>query len=330
MPGAARLGDKSKCDADVHGKNCCPHSVKGPATGGSPNVFINGKAALRKGDKGKHSTCCGKNEWTAKKGSPVVFINGISAIRIGDGAAHCGGMGNLIEGSTNVFIGDKSVCADKDKKEPNKENFSFDFTEKKLDKCLKRNKNIPALYKALFSVLPRYEINTEFRVAAFLAQCGHESVDFTILKENLNYSAQSLTKVWPKRFTSLKEAEPYHRKPEKIANKVYANRMANGDEASGEGWLYRGRGAIQLTGKYNYSKFAADIQKTLAEAVEYTETLDGAIESACWFWSKNDLNALADKKNITAMTKRINGGNLGLEERKQHMTHNINVFKESN
>jgi putative chitinase len=330
MPGAARLGDKSKCDADVHGKKCCPHSVEGPATEGSPNVFINGKKALRKGDKGVHSTCCGKNEWAAKKGSPVVFINGISAIRIGDGAAHCGGMGNLIEGSENVFIGDKSVSADKDKKEPNKENFSFDFTEEKLDKCLKRNKNIPALYKALCDVLPQYEINTESRVAAFLAQCGHESVDFTILKENLNYSAQSLTKVWPKRFPTLTEAQPYHRKPEKIANKVYANRMSNGDEASGEGWLYRGRGAIQLTGKYNYSKFAADIQMTLEKTVSYIETLEGAIESACWFWSKNNLNVLADKKDVKTMTKRINGGNIGLEERKQHMIHNINVFKESN
>lgn len=113
----------------------------------------------------------------------------------------------------------------------------------------------------------------------------------------------------------MKVAVLYERQPEKIANKVYASRMGNGPESSGDGWKYRGRGAIQITGKNTYSEFAATINKTLDETIEYVETLDGAIESACWFWQKNGLNAICDKDDIVAMTKRINGGTIGLEHR---------------
>jgi putative chitinase len=201
--------------------------------------------------------------------------------------------------------------------------FKFTFTEAKLAKCLPRNKNIPELFKALNEMLPKYEINTVERVAAFLAQCGHESVDFTVLKENLNYSAEGLSKVFPKRFPTAAAAQPYHRNPEKIANNIYANRMGNGPEASGEGFKYRGRGAIQLTGKENYTAFSKSISKTLDETVAHTETLAGAIESACWFWKKNGINEIADKLDITAMTKRINGGTIGLAERKQHFEENL-------
>ena len=203
---------------------------------------------------------------------------------------------------------------------------NFDFTQEKLAKCLSRNKNTAALYEAFSTVLPRYEITTIERVAAFLAQCGHESADFTVLKENLNYSAEGLSKVFPKRFPTVAAAQPYTRNPEKIANKIYADRMGNGPEASGEGYRYRGRGAIQLTGKENYTKFATSVDKSLDEAVAYTETLEGAIESACWFWTTNKLNTLADATDIVGLTKRINGGTIGLEDRKHHFENNLIVL----
>jgi putative chitinase len=111
-----------------------------------------------------------------------------------------------------------------------------------------------------------------------------------------------------------------------IANRVYASRMGNGNEASGDGYKYRGRGAIQLTGRDNYSAFATAIGKSIDETIAYLETLDGAIESACWFWKKNGLNEIADKKDILAMTKRINGGTIGLEDRKKHYEHNLKVL----
>ena len=206
------------------------------------------------------------------------------------------------------------------------ENWSFDFTPEKLAQCSSRNTDPAALFDALSAVLPRYEINTVDRVAAFLAQCGHESADFTVLRENLNYSAKGLHATWPTRFISEDAAVPYNRNPEAIANKVYSSRLGNGDEASGDGWLYRGRGAIQLTGKANYETFAESIGRTLEETVAYTETLEGAVESAAFFWNRNNLNTLADERNITAMTKKINGGTLGLEERKAHMIHNLEVL----
>ena len=206
------------------------------------------------------------------------------------------------------------------------ENWSFDFTPEKLAQCSARNTDPAALFDALSAVLPRYEINTVDRVAAFLAQCGHESADFTVLRENLNYSAKGLHATWPTRFISEDAAVPYNRNPEAIANKVYSSRLGNGDEASGDGWLYRGRGAIQLTGKANYKTFAESIGRTLEDTVAYTETLEGAVESAAFFWNLNNLNTLADERNITAMTKKINGGTLGLEERKAHMIHNLEVL----
>nr|NDG05762.1 hypothetical protein [Oxalobacteraceae bacterium] len=204
--------------------------------------------------------------------------------------------------------------------------WQFEFDADKLAQCAKRNKNAAALYDALEAVLPRYEINTAERVAHFLAQCGHESVDFTALKENLNYSAEQLHKVWPSRFPTVESAQPYNRKPEAIANKVYSSRMGNGDETSGEGFRYRGRGAIQLTGKANYTAFAESIQYSLDQAVDYLETLQGAVESAAWFWWKHNLNALADQNDVTRITKVINGGTLGLEERRAHTEHNLQVL----
>ena len=200
---------------------------------------------------------------------------------------------------------------------------TFNFTKDQIAKCAPRNKNAAELHEALSKVLPKYDINTPERVAAFMAQCGHESVDFSVLKENLNYSAKGLHGTWPKRFPSEAAAQPYERNPEKIANKVYSDRMGNGPEASGDGWKYRGRGAIQLTGKDNYTNFAKSVGKTVDEVVAYLDTLEGAIESACWFWKKNNLNALSDAKDMTKATKVINGGDLGLAERKKHFEENI-------
>jgi putative chitinase len=196
----------------------------------------------------------------------------------------------------------------------------------KLKKCVPNNKDHAGLMNAFNKVFEKYEINTKERVAGFLAQCGHESLDFTVLKENLNYGAKGLRGTFGKYFPDDATAAKYERKPEMIANRVYASRMGNGNEASGDGYKFRGRGAIQLTGCSNYTAFAKDVGKTIDETIVYLETLEGAIESACWFWKKNGLNEIADKKDITLMTKRINGGTIGLEDRKKHWEKNLQVL----
>ena len=182
------------------------------------------------------------------------------------------------------------------------------------------------LAEALSDSFDKYDITTVNRVAGFLAQCGHESNGFTVLKENLNYSAEGLNKIFKKYFPTLASAQPYARNPEKIANKVYANRMNNGPETSGDGYKFRGRGAIQLTGKDNYTRFANATNQSVDDAVADLETLDGAIESACWFWKTNGLNAICDKDDIVTMTKKINGGTIGLEDRKKHYHHAKHVL----
>lgn len=184
---------------------------------------------------------------------------------------------------------------------------------------------------ALNEILPKYKIDTPVRVAAFLAQCGHESLDFTVLVENLNYSASGLHKVFKKYFPTLESAEPYQRKPEMIANLVYAKRMGNGDVKSGDGYKFRGRGAIQLTGKDNYIQFSQFLYKDnrLLDNPDYLLTPEGAILSACWFWTVNNLNAIADKENILELTKRINGGTNGIEDRMIRYKKAISVLKPS-
>lgn len=156
------------------------------------------------------------------------------------------------------------------------------------------------------------------RMAAFLAQIAHESGKFNYTKEVLSYSAQALTKTFKKYFPTIESAEPYARNAEKIANKVYANRMGNGSEESGDGYKFRGRGLIQLTGKSNYQRFASSISKNIDDTVAYLETAEGAVVSAGWFWDINKLNIYADKEDFVGLTRRINGGTLGLEDRKHH------------
>lgn len=190
------------------------------------------------------------------------------------------------------------------------------LNEKQLIQLFPTNKNLKELCLALNTVLPKYEINTVNRIAGFLAQCGHESLNFTVLKENLNYSSKGLILTFPKYFQDADKAELYARQPEKIANRVYANRMGNGNETSGDGYKYRGRGAIQLTGKDNYTLFSKSISKSVDDTINYLETLDGAIESACWFWTTRKLNPTCDKNDIITMSKLINGGTKGLDDRK--------------
>lgn len=179
--------------------------------------------------------------------------------------------------------------------------------------------------EALNEILPRYEITTPLRIAAFLSQCGHESEGFTHLVENLNYSAAALTATWSKRFPKG-VAEEYARQPERIGNRAYADRMGNGPESSGDGYRYRGRGVIQLTGKDTYLDFARSVGKSLDEVVLYLETRQGAIESACWFWKSRGINHAADNGDVMLMTKKINGGLNGYEDRKIRFAKAQTVF----
>jgi putative chitinase len=156
------------------------------------------------------------------------------------------------------------------------------------------------------------------RIAGFLAQTAHESGSFNFVKENLNYGAKGLMTTFKRYFPNEELAKQYDRKPEMIANKVYANRMGNGDEASGDGYRFCGRGLIQLTGKNNYTKFAADLGISIEECVAYMETPQGACASAGWFWDNNSLNQYCDSNDFVTLTKRINGGTIGLEDRQHH------------
>ena len=194
--------------------------------------------------------------------------------------------------------------------------FEFDFTEEKLTNLVPNAKfGAATWYMEMLELLPVFEITTLQRVASFIAQTSHESGGYTTLEENLNYKSEALVRVWPSRFPSLEFAAAYHRQPEKIANRAYANRMGNGTEESGDGFHYRGRGLIQLTGKTNYSLFAKYCEMYLTDVPEYLETPRGALHSACWFWSVNKLNQLADAGDIVTMSKRINGGINGLDDR---------------
>ncbi len=204
--------------------------------------------------------------------------------------------------------------------------FTFEFTKEQLQEIIGKNAYAEYWHNALCTILPDYSIDTEKRVAAFIAQCAHESAGFKFLQENLNYRAESLMKTWPRHFPTIEIARQYERKPQMIANKAYANRMGNGDEASGDGWRYLGRGLIQLTGKTNYEWFAASIETPLEEIPEYLQTFEGAVQSACWFWETNNLNKEADAGDIRTMTRKINGGFIGLEDRIKHYNHALHVL----
>jgi putative chitinase len=195
------------------------------------------------------------------------------------------------------------------------------FTRDHLAALIPGNTRVDAWYAALIEILPKYGINTPRRVAHFISQCAHESNNFRSLEENLNYSADALTRVFPRYFGAGKrDAAQYARNPEKIANYVYMDQFRTakmGNVNEGDGWRFRGRGLKQLTGRDNYTRFGKSVGMTAEQAAEYVATEKGAIESACWFWDTNKLNTIADTDDVVLMTRRINGGNIGLEDRQQ-------------
>ena len=207
-----------------------------------------------------------------------------------------------------------------------KEHFKFDFEEWMAEELIHRD-DWKEWYDSMCEILPLWGVDTVERVAGFIAQCGHESGGFRVLSENLNYSAKALNTIFPKYFRRAgRDANEYHRQPEKIANVIYANRMDNGDTDTGDGWKFRGGGILQLTGRYNYTQFGKAVEKTAEEAVEYVRTKAGALDSACWFWDENNINDYCDRQDIVGMTKRINGGTIGLEDRKKHYIHALDVL----
>ena len=200
------------------------------------------------------------------------------------------------------------------------------ITVSQLKQLLPKNPYVEHWHHALEQLFPDYDINTPRRMAAFVAQCAHESGGFMVLKENLNYKAASLRKIFPKYFPTLELAKQYERNPKKIASRVYANRMGNGDEASQEGWVYRGRGILQLTGKNNYFWFAASLEITTEEAADYLESFEGACQSACWFWREKKLNRFVDADDFKGLNRAINGGYIGYEDRKHHSEIALSMF----
>lgn len=176
----------------------------------------------------------------------------------------------------------------------------------------------------------RFGILTPRQQAAFIGQCGHECGNFRILEENLNYRAETLMKLWPKRFPTLDIANQYARNPKKIANKVYADRMGNRDEASGDGYRFRGRGCIQLTGHANYFHAGRALGVDFVMEPDLVATPQYAALTAGWFWDTQKLNALAESGNNLALTKKINGGTIGLNDRILHTNQALALFGDPN
>lgn len=203
------------------------------------------------------------------------------------------------------------------------------LTLEQLKQMLPRNPYVADWYEALSKLLPDYDINTPRRIAAFVAQCAHESGGFMVLKENLNYKPATLRKIFPKYFPTDAIANDYASRLNKqmhIANRAYASRMGNGDESSGDGWRFCGRGLIQLTGRNNYQAFADSLEMNINDVPEYLATFEGAAQSACWFWETNNLNKWADSGDIKELTRRINGGYIGLEDRIKHYNHALHIM----
>lgn len=197
------------------------------------------------------------------------------------------------------------------------------ITVEQLGAMIPTNNEVEEWCEELNKALPKYDIDNPKRIAGFISQCAHESRDFTATEENLNYSQASLERVFGRYFgPGKRNAAEYHRKPEKIANYVYMDefrsaRGALGNVKEGDGWRFRGGGLKQLTGRNNYEGFAKDYDMTAEEAADWVRTKEGALASALWFWNKNNLNTVADTGDVVALTKRINGGDIGLADR-QH------------
>ena len=209
--------------------------------------------------------------------------------------------------------------------------FDFEFTKDHLAPIIPGNNDVDDWYDAMCEMLPKYGIKSERRVAHFLSQCAHESANFKRLEENLNYSAKALKAEFGRYFGSApkRNADEYHRKPEMIANYVYMDEFRKykmGNVNEGDGWLFRGRGLKQLTGRENYTRFGKSVGMSAEDAAVYVATKEGAIESACWFWDANNLNDIADTDDVKRMTKKINGGSIGLADRQKRYTHAMEVL----
>lgn len=172
---------------------------------------------------------------------------------------------------------------------------------------------------AINDTFARFGIATPQQQAGFIGQCSHECGNFKVLEENLNYRAETLMKLWPKRFPTLEIANEYARQPRKIANKVYASRMGNRDEASGDGYRFRGRGCIQLTGHTNYFHAGKALGVDLVKEPDLVATPQYAALTAGWFWDTHNLNKIAEMGDWTTLTKKINGGVIGLNDRIKHI-----------
>jgi putative chitinase len=179
---------------------------------------------------------------------------------------------------------------------------------------------------ALNATFQRFNIDTPIRQASFIGQCGHECGNFKVLEENLNYRAETLMKLWKNRFPTLEFANEYSRNPKKIANKVYASRMGNRDEASGDGYRFRGRGCIQLTGHANYFHAGKACGVDFVMEPDLVATPQYAAMTAGWFWDTHKLNQFADVRDFKTMTKKINGGFIGLDDRIKHIEHAMQVL----
>jgi putative chitinase len=208
--------------------------------------------------------------------------------------------------------------------------FDFEFKKEHLAAMIPGNDRVDHWYAALVEILPKYGITTERRVAHFVSQCAHESNNFRTLEENLNYREETLLKIFGRYFgPGKRNAAEYAKNPEKIANYVYMDEFRKskmGNTQPGDGWRFRGRGLKQLTGRDNYTRFGASVGMSAEKAAEYVATEKGAIESACWFWDANKLNSLADGDDVTAMTKRINGGDIGLADRQSRYKNAMEVL----
>jgi putative chitinase len=208
--------------------------------------------------------------------------------------------------------------------------YDFPFTQKQIVAILADNQQAHDWYYALHENLEKYEINSILRVAGYVAQTCHESNNYNVLHENLNYRAESLLKVFPKYFNAA-TVQGYARQPEKIANRVYGGRMGNGPESSGDGYKYRGRGILQVTGKNNYRDCSMFIygDERLLDTPELLESdMNDAVASACWYWTKNNLNIYCDNQDMKELTRRINGGYIGLDDRVLRYNAALEIFQD--
>lgn len=195
------------------------------------------------------------------------------------------------------------------------------LTEAQLGAMIPTNGEVAEWCAALNEMLPKYDITTPKRIAGFVSQCAHESADFKLLEENLNYKEETLLRVFPRYFgPGKRSAAEYARNPEKIANYVYMDEFrsasgALGNTQPGDGWRFRGKGLKQVTGRANHTAFGKTVGMTAEQAAEYLLTKKGALESALWFWGSRNLNAVADTGDVVKLTKIINGGDIGLADR---------------